>query len=36
MASQGTPGGVSRWPSTGYIETFFENRFFFKCKVTQF
>ena len=26
MASQGTPGGVSRCPSTGYIETFF-----FKC-----
>ena len=23
MVSQGTPGGVSRCPSTGYIETFF-------------
>ena len=24
MVSQGTPGGVSRCPSTGYIETFFK------------
>ena len=37
MASQGTPGGVSRCPSTGYIETdFLKICFVEKCKVTHF
>ena len=30
MVSQGTPGGVSRCPSTDYIETFFGKYVFFK------
>ena len=33
IASQGTPGGVSRCPNMGYIETFFKIFFVKKCIV---
>ena len=32
MVSQGTPGGVSRCPSTGYTENFFEKYVLLKNK----